>query len=141
MKRCFAVVLVLASAACSGGSPSPTMPSSNAPPLAPKSETFSGTVSVGGNDSHSFAVVLSNGQLTVDLTAVGPPSTISMGVGIGQPANGVCTLFTNGFIVTQAGPTAQLSGNNVDAGTYCVMVYDAGNQVAEVTYSVTVTHY
>jgi hypothetical protein len=29
----------------------------------------------------------------------------------------------------------------VASGTYCVAVFDAGNQVADVSYSVTVTHY
>jgi hypothetical protein len=42
--------------------------------------------------------------------------------------------------VTPAGTSAQLTGT-LDAGSYCVMVYDAGNQTAPVTYAVTVNHY
>ena len=64
----------------------------------------------------------------------------NMGVGVGTFADSACTLLTNGSIVTQAGSTAQLSGT-LDAGSYCVMVYDAGNQVATVNYAVTVDHY
>jgi hypothetical protein len=103
-------------------------------------EIFGGTVSVGGADSHTFTVSLSSGQLNVILTAAGPPSSIYMGVGVGTPTGSACTLLTNASVVTQAGTTAQLSGT-VDAGTYCVSVYDAGNQTADITYSVTVNHY
>ena len=46
---------------------SSTSPSTT-PPLAPTSETFTGTVPVGGNDVHAFVVNLSNGQVTADLT-------------------------------------------------------------------------
>jgi hypothetical protein len=97
-------------------------------------------VDIGGTDSHAFTVALSGGQVNVILTAAGPPSTIFMGLGVGTYASPACTLLTSGAIVTQAGATAQLSGT-VNAGSYCVMVYDAGNQTAPVTYAVTVTHY
>lgn len=141
MKRCLACVALLVCTACSGGSNSgsPTPPST--PPLAPTSETFTGTVAVGGSDSHAFVVNLSNGQVTADLTAAGPPTTIAMGLGIGTFSSGVCSLLQNGAVVTTAGPTAQLSGSNFTTGTYCVAVFDVGNQLVDVTYSVTVTHY
>ena len=59
---------------------------------------------------------------------------------MGRPPTSSRTLLTNGSVITQAGATAQLAGT-VNAGTYCVMVYDAGNQSAQVTYSVVVNHY
>jgi hypothetical protein len=118
--------------------------SSSANPLAPSgplaTEAFSGTVDVGGSDSHTFSVTLSGGQLNVDLTAAGPPTTIYMGVGIGTPTGGSCSLLNSSQVLTQAGTTAQLTGS-VNAGTYCVAVFDAGNQTAQIAYSVTVTHY
>jgi hypothetical protein len=141
MTRCLALVLLLAAIGCSGGSgsSSTTTPSST-PPLPPTSETFTGTVPVGGSMSHAFTVSLNNGQLTADLTAAGPPPTIFMGLGVGTVTNGVCTLINGGSAIIQAGPSAQLSGA-VNAGAYCVAVFDAGNQTADVTYTVVVTHY
>ena len=141
MKRLIACLALLSLAACSNGSGSnlPTTPSS--PPLAPTSETFTGIVPVGGNDVHNFVVTLSNGQVTAALTAAGPPSTIQMGLGIGAIQSGSCSLFTNLSIITTAGASAQTGANNVPSGTYCVVVGDVGNQLADVTYSVTVTHY
>ena len=95
---------------------------------------------MGGSDTHTFTVALSNGQLNVILTAAGPPATISMGLGVGTQSGTTCTLLSGGATATPAGATAQLSGT-VSAGTYCVAVFDVGNQSADVTYSVTVTHY
>lgn len=140
MKRCLPIILVAAAIACSPGSTrTPTTPTG--PPLPPTVDTFNGTVRVGGNDSHSFVVKLSNGQLTATLTAAGPPSTVVMGFGIGQPINDVCTVTPNSAYVGPAGSTPQLSGTGVNGGNYCVMVYDVGNQSADVTYTAVVTHY
>jgi hypothetical protein len=82
----------------------------------------------------------SGGQVNVTLTVAGPPPTIYMGVGVGTPSDTSCSILSNAQVLAQAGTTAQLTGT-ADAGTYCVVVFDAGNQTAQVTYSVTVTHY
>jgi hypothetical protein len=135
------VFLLAATAACSStASSSSSSTSTTAPSAAVTTEIFPGTVIVGGNDVHPFNVVVSGGQVTVNLTAAGPPSTIYMGVGVGTYVSPTCTLITGSSVVTAAGATAQLSGAAA-AGSYCVEVYDAGNQTAPVTYSVTVTHY
>jgi hypothetical protein len=141
MKRFCACLALLVCTACSGGSSSGSSTAPSTPPLAPTSETFTGTVPVGGIDAHPFVVTLSNGQVTADLTAAGPPTTIAMGLGIGSFSNAVCTPLQNGAIVTTPGPTAQLSGGNFTTGSYCVVVFDVGNQLVDVSYSVTVTHY
>jgi hypothetical protein len=141
MKRYCACLALLVCTACSGGSSSGSSTAPSTPPLVPTSETFTGTVPVGASDVHQFVVTLSNGQVTADLTAAGPPPTIQMGLGIGSVQNGTCTPSTNVTVFTPAGPSAQTGANNVASGTYCVAVFDAGNQVADVSYSVTVTHY
>ena len=141
MKRLVACLALLSLAACSGGSSSSSPTSPSSPPLAPTSETFTGTVPVGGTDVHNFVVNLSNGQVTAALTAAGPPPTIAMGLGIGAIQSGACTLFTNLSVITTAGASAQTGANNVPSGAYCVVVGDVGNQLADVAYSVTVTHY
>jgi hypothetical protein len=122
---------------CDNGSSTDTP---TAPSTALVTETFTGTVDPGGESNNPFNVTASGGQVNVTLTAAGPPSTIYMGVGVGSWANSTCTLLTNGYTLTPAGTTAQLSGT-VNAGAYCVKVFDAGNQTAQITYAVTVTHY
>ncbi len=110
----------------------------------PRTETFSGTVQVNGTDIHTFTIDVS-GNVTITLTAAGPPPTITMGVTVGNPstpAGGTtttCAALTGGTINTPAGSTPQLSGALL-AATYCIAVSDVGNQTAPVNYTVVVTH-
>lgn len=142
MKRLLAVLLVgvtpLVAASCDNGGSSDTTPTS--PSAALVTENFTGTVDPGGTAVNQFSVTTSGNQVNVLLTAAGPPATIYMGLGVGTYASSTCTLLTNGSVLAQAGATAQLSGT-VNAGTYCVEVFDVGNQTAQISYTVTVTHY
>ena len=134
-----ALTALLTASAC-GGSSTSASTTVTGPSATPTTEVFAGTVAVGGSAVHSFTVTLSNGQVNVILTAAGPPATIFMGLGIGTPSGATCTLLSGGSLATPAGSLAQLSGT-AQAGTYCIAVYDVGNQTGDVTYSVTVTHY
>jgi hypothetical protein len=103
-------------------------------------ENFSGTVQVGGSDGHPFTVTSSGFQITMDLTSVGPPSTISMGFGVGSWDGTTCTPLSGGYSTVQAGAVPQISGN-INAGPYCAVVFDLGNQIAPVTYTAVILHY
>jgi hypothetical protein len=129
-----ALLMALATVACDNGSstPVPTSPSTLT------TETFSGTVAVGSSDFHTFAAT-QGGTVSVTLNAAGPPATIFMGLGIGTPSSSTCALLSGATADTQAGTTSQLSGT-LDAGSYCVEVFDVGNETTPVNYSVTVAH-
>jgi hypothetical protein len=135
-----ALCLALAVAACTSTASTTSTTSVTSPTPAVTTETFSGTVDVGGRAFNPFTIALSGGQVNVILTAAGPPSTIYMGLGVGTYDGTACTLLSGGSVVTPAGTSAQLVGT-LNAGAYCVMVYDAGNQTASITYAVTVNHY
>lgn len=143
MSRLFSVGILSATLIGSIGCSETSVDSSataTSPTIMVTTETFSGTVEVEGQSVHRFTVSTSGTQVNVNLTAAGPPSTIYMGLGVGTYSNETCTLLSNGSVLTQASATAQLAGT-VNAGSYCVMVYDAGNQTAPVTYTVVVNHY
>ena len=108
-------------------------------PTNPTAENFSGTVPVQGQDVKPFTILLSGGTLTVALTAVSQP--IAMGVGVGSWDGTTCTLFTNGTRSTTASAAPQLAFNQVPLGSYCISVFDVGNETASVTYTTTITHY
>ena len=147
MIRVISVLLLgLLSAACEPGNKvsavdltPPTSPSNPAS----KNETFTGSVDVAGRAFHPFTVTVTGAAASVILTAAGPPATIAMGLGVGvyvaTPTES-CTLLNNGFTVTPAGTQPQLAGT-LTSGSYCVVVYDVGNQTAPITYSVTVSHF
>ena len=138
MRKVFAATLALAflGTACdnSGGA---TAPTTVAPPLT--TETFTGTVEPMSFVFHTFTVA-QFGEIDITLTAAGPPPTIFMGLGIGTPTGTTCALtFQNGTVNVQAGTTPHIVGTAA-AGPFCVAVYDIGNQMATVTYAVTVAH-
>jgi hypothetical protein len=137
-----AVVVASGCAVCGGNinNSATATPAAPTPTAAASTESFSGTVTVAGNDFHPFTVATTGATLSVTLTAAGPPTTIFMGLGLGAYDAPTCTLLNNAYLTTQAGAVAQLSGT-AGAGAYCVVVYDVGNQTGPITYAVTVSHY
>jgi hypothetical protein len=134
-------ICALAGAGCSQSTDTTSPPAAPTTPTAPViTENISGTVQPGSYDAHSFTVTLNNAAIALALTSAGPPSTIAMGFGVGQTVSGSCQLLSGGFGTYQAGATPQLSGT-IPSGTYCVMVYDVGNQTAPVDYTVVIQHY
>jgi hypothetical protein len=127
-------LLALSTTTCGSSNSS----SSTTPSVPRTTETFSGTVQVGGSDFHSFKVS-QTGNTDVTLTAAGPPSTIVMGVALGTVDDSGCTRIAGASVNMPAGSTPQLTGLTSPA-TLCVQIRDVGNQTAPVTYTVTVTH-
>jgi hypothetical protein len=126
------LAFALTMAACSSSDPTSTVTS---PSATTTTEPFTGTVQPNfGVDSHAFTVAQA-GSVSVTLSAAGPPATIFMGVGIGTPS----AIISGDSTIAPASATAQLTGT-LAAGSYCVQVYDVGNQAAPITYSVTVAH-
>lgn len=134
----FLAFLGAAIGACGGGSSSDTT-TTTAPSGTLVTDTFTGTVPVGGLDFHNFTVT-TGGTVNATLVAAAPPPTITMGFAIGTPgATGVCSLLSGAQVTTPPGATAQLTGS-LAAGTYCVEVVDLGNAASPIAYTVTVAH-
>ena len=131
-----AVALLVGAAACNKNSSTTTTPTT--PTVTRTTDTFSGTVPIGGSAVHGFTVTVT-GTIDVTLTAATPPAAIVMGISVGTPADGKCTALAGASVLATAGSSAQLSGV-ASPGTLCVDVHDVGNQTAAVGYTVTVTH-
>ena len=129
------LALALTAAACHKNSATTT----TTPSPTQTTETFNGTVPVRGSASNNFTVA-NSGRVDVTLTAASPPAAVVMGLGVGTPGDAGCTVLPGASTNTPAGTAVQLSGT-VSAGSLCVKIYDAGNQTAPVTYTVTVTHF
>ena len=127
--------LLLPLVACDNG-PSTTDETTTptTPTTSPVTETFASQLVVGGSSSRSFTAVKA-GTATVTLVSAGPPSTVKVGFGIGVPdVLGSGCLFTRSA-ETAAGTSFSLP---VDAGTYCVRVYDIGQLTSSITFSITI---
>ena len=129
MKRLLSICIALVlTAACKGNDSS--MPTT---PTAPTTttNTFTGTVAVGGRAMHSFTVA-QPGQVSVTLTAASPPASVVLGLGIGLPGDSTCGLLPGGSTTASAGfRRAQLTGVLTPA-SFCVSVDHVGNQTAAV---------
>ena len=144
MRRLLGItVTVLIAAACHNGDPAfVTDPSIvNLPANTFTTQTFTGTVPVGGNDFHTFSVATAAEEVFVTLTSAGPQQSISLGLSIGVPSGSMCSLTglqIGSPVQTQASSTVQLFGTSPAGGTYCVNVFDIGQDKGPVTYSLTV---
>jgi hypothetical protein len=128
------LTLALLLSAC-GSDNNPTTPGNGGSSGERSTETFNGTLAPRSGSWHTFTVTAA-GSIDVTLTTLTAPANTAVGVGIG-------TTPTNGCDV-QAWNNASVQGTlitaPINAGTFCVMVYDVGNLTGDVTYTVTVIH-
>jgi|SRR6185369_1924145 len=135
--------LGMLAAACGGSSDATTV---TTPTGTVTTDTFTGTLNPPVNGTfqanvHPFTVNTAGGTISVTLVSAGPPSTIQLGLGLGNPsATGSCSIISGFATQTSAGSTAQLSGAGAPAGAYCIAVVDIGNVLQSVNYTVTVAH-
>jgi len=120
--------LTLAAVACGGV----TDPSKN------KTDTFTGTLGVNGQQSYVFNAS-NSGEYAVTLNSLtpAPSSSIFVGLAIGQNTTGGCVpLQTNAFstIGFQA-----LSGP-ITPGSWCVVIFDVGTLTQNENFSVAISH-
>ena len=149
MKRLFpAVAVALLAAACSGdvaSTPVPTQPSSFAPPT--NVETFTGTITILGTDSHPFAVP-APGEVQITLTKIAPATDASatpspdtaLLLAVGLPSTttiGQCATLQS--VSAKPSETPQIKGHAL-TGAFCVSVTDTGNLTDSISYTVTVAH-
>lgn len=145
MKRMlFSVIAAGAVTACGGSDSSPTVIS--APAATVTTETFMGTLNPPVNNVldikvHPFTVTTAGGAINITLVSAGPPPTIQLGLGLGNPSStGACSFIPGFVITTAAGSTAQIPATGAPAGAYCVAVGDIGNVLQPVAYTITVAH-
>jgi hypothetical protein len=97
-------------------------------------ESFSSQLFVGGTSSRSFTAAQA-GTATVTLVSAGAATT-KVGFGIGVPDFvGSGCLFTRSNDAATAGTSFSLP---VDAGTYCVRIFDTGALTSTITFSITI---
>lgn len=124
-------------AACDNGPTTPdstTTTTTTTTTTSPVTETFSSQLAVGGASTRSFNAAKS-GTATVTLTSIGGSTSLKVGFALGiLDQAGTGCLFSKSSETAAGG---QLSAA-VDAGTYCVRVYDLGTLAATTNFTVTI---
>jgi hypothetical protein len=124
-------VLALSTIACDDASTA-TSPSTTSP----VTETFSGQIIKGGSAARSFTAA-SAGTVSITLASIGPPADIQVGLGIGIPQASGSGCYLTQTMMAGAATAPQIS-TPVDAGTYCIRLYDTGAVTSAVAFSVTI---
>lgn len=125
-----AVLLTSVSAAgCDDDAPPTTPPS---PTTA--SVTWTTNLATAGASSRSFTTTRT-GSVSITLQALGGSTTLRAGLGVGIPLGDGTGCVLSRSVETTAGSTAQLE-LTVDAGDYCVQVYDPGTLTQPVSFTV-----
>lgn len=133
MKRMFLAVLGVALVTTGCADPiAPVTPTLAVPTI---TDTFSDTLLQLGANTHQFTVTVVGG-VKVTLTSVEPGAAV--GLGIGTPSFGSCTLVDQ--VESVAGSAVLLSGTATVPGSYCVTIYDLGNLVEPAVYTINVLH-
>jgi hypothetical protein len=128
---------VLGASVLAAGCADPVAPAPPTPAAPTVTETFSDTLLVQGSNSHQFTVGQVGG-VKVTLNSVAPSAAVGIGVGTPVPATGACTTIST--LSAVGGPSVQMSGTATVTGSFCVAIYDVGNLVESVTYTITVLH-
>jgi len=127
------VASLAVTAGCGKDNTTPTTPT----PTGPTTSIFASRLTPGGAVSRAFGTT-ATGTVTVMLTNAAGPSTV-VGLGIGVPTTGLAKCALSTAIKTAPGSTPQISAA-VDAGQYCVTVYDLGTLTSAIDFSVTLVY-
>jgi hypothetical protein len=140
MRRLILVLLAVAAPSLACDNSGTTSSGITTPTTPLTSVTFTGTVDVGGSSSNTTFVVAVSGEVDITVSALGPPANVIMGLAVGIPSttDGSCAAPLTAGQNVQAS-TSPLSGT-LQAGTYCIKLYDVGYQTAQIGYTVTVAH-
>jgi hypothetical protein len=102
----------------------------------PVTETFAGQISPGGSAARSITSA-SSGTISLTLTQIGPPADLAVGLGVGIPQSDGAGCYLTQSIVTGASSTPQITAA-VEAGAYCVRLFDTGALTSPVAFSVAI---
>jgi hypothetical protein len=134
------IVMVILSAGCGGSSTTPSSTTTTTVPAAPTtSESFTGTLAVGGSIAYTFSVSQA-GTVNATLLSIGGagvPATVQVRMAIGTPGDAGCSATTSS--ITKAGTAAQVSIAE-QPGVYCASLADVGNLFSPADFAVTIDH-
>jgi hypothetical protein len=140
LHRPLVVALVLIATACSSETPtSPTTSDTATVAPAAISETYNGTLPVGGLRFYSFTVV-QNGIVNLTLTSLGQAiaADVAVELTLGQPSGTGCVSRTS-VTVTVETAAPHLTGTFAP-GVYCARVADTGNLPSTASFVVAIEH-
>jgi hypothetical protein len=139
---CAALAAAVLGAACSNTqspSTSPTSPTPATPAVPSTTETFAGTLPVGGARFYSFGITVS-GTVNATLVSIAGPSVppdVQVSLGLGAPSGTICN--SSSPTTVSISSTTQVTATE-QPGLYCVNIADIGNLPAAADFTITIGH-
>jgi hypothetical protein len=127
------LVGAVCSAGCSDDETAPTTPSPTT-----SSVTWQTNLATAGASSRSFTTTRS-GTVSITLQRLGTSTEMRAGLGVGIPLADGSGCVLSRSVETVPGSTAQLE-LDVDAGDYCVQVYDLGELTSAAAFTVVLVY-
>lgn len=132
--KSLAFVMVLLSAVTVAGCGDDETPPTTPAPDTTVSVSWSTSLATDGSSSRSFRTTRT-GTVSITLQSMGAPAGTVVGLGVGIPLGDGSGCVLSRSVETTAGSTAQLE-LDVDAGSYCVQVYDRGELTQPTTFTI-----
>jgi hypothetical protein len=134
-------VVAMLSSACNNSlsSTSPASPTTSTPAAPTTTESFIGTLPVGGAKFYSFSIAV-YGTVNVTLVGIAGPSVppdVMVNLGIGTPGGTSCN--SSSPMSVSAGSAAQVTASE-QPGLYCVTIADVGNLPAAADFTIAIDH-
>lgn len=127
------LTLALLVTAC-GGNDTPTAPTTRS---SPATETFSSNLTVAGSATRMITAI-GTGTFSATLTSAAQPG-VQVGLAIGlRNGNGSQCLVTR-EVIAAAGSSPQLTAQ-VDAGDYCVRLFDIGQLQSSMNFAIALSY-
>lgn len=102
----------------------------------PATENFTSNLTVQGS-AWRFVNAIAAGAVTATLTSTDQPSTV-VGLGIGL-RNGTAGCLVSREVVAVAGSSPRIDAT-VDAGAYCIKIFDTGSLTTPMNFTVSITY-
>jgi hypothetical protein len=132
---CVLVAMTAGAAGC--GATATTTTTTPTTPSVLITETYTGTVTVGGASTFSFGV-LATGPVTATYSSISPATGATMGLALGTWNGSACQIvIANDNAIVNSTVIGQASA----AGTLCVRAYDIGKLAATQTVQLSITHF
>jgi hypothetical protein len=134
-RRLFAFVPVMVAALLTTGCDDPAPAAPSAPPPAEINETFTGTVTVNGAQTHPFPVTTA-GAISARFASLSVSDAV-VGLSLGTWNGQVCQII----LANDNATASSVVPGTASVGAFCVRVYDVGRLTGPLDYEVVVTHF
>ncbi len=132
----FPLLVAVLTAGCGNDQTTPTPTTTTPTRSSPATEAFTSNLTVQGS-AWRFVNAIAGGTVSAVLTTADQPGSV-VGLGIGLRSGAAGCLVTR-EVTAAAGSSPRIDAT-VDAGAYCIKIFDTGTLTTPMNFTVTITY-